>query len=188
MDALDCLMTRRSSSRLGEPAPDDRALATLLAAATAAPDHGLLRPWRFVVVRGQALRELGEVFAAAHAEREPDAPPAVLEVTRRKPLRAPLIMAVISSPKPSPKIPVWEQTASAAAAAQNVCLAANALGFGSMWRTGWYGEAPRVRAHLGLAAGESVMAWIYLGTRLDGATFPARPPVEVSALTTVLGE
>src|SRR6266700_1922691 len=93
MDAIECIMTRRSSGRLVEPAPSAGDLDALLRAAMAGPDHGRLRPWRFVVVRGPGLERLGEVFAKAHAAREPTVPAAELERTRGKPLRAPLIVA-----------------------------------------------------------------------------------------------
>src|SRR6266536_1915951 len=107
MDAIECIMTRRSSGRLVEPAPSAGDLDALLRAAMAGPDHGRLRPWRFVVVRGPGLERLGEVFAKAHAAREPTVPAAELERTRGKPLRAPLIVVVVSSPKPSPKTSAW---------------------------------------------------------------------------------
>ena len=186
MDAIECIMTRRSTSRLIEPAPSGDDLDALLAAAMAAPDHGRLRPWRFAVVQGAALERLGEVFAKAHAAREPGLDSAALDKTRRKPRRAPMIVAIISSPKPSPKVPRWEQLASAAVAAQNLCLTAHALGYGCMWRTGWYGEAPEVRDHLGLGDEESVMAWIYLGTYQEGVRPSPRPAIDPTDLTVVL--
>jgi len=188
MDAIECIMTRRSSARLVEPAPAAGDLDALLKAAAAGPDHGRLRPWRFVAIRGPGLGRLGEVFAKAHAAREPTASAAELERTRGKPLRAPLIVAVISSPKPSPKVPRWEQVASAAAATQNLCLAANALGCGCMWRTGWYGDAPEVRDHLSLSDDESVMAWVYLGTEPEGTRPPPRPDTDPTPLTALLDD
>jgi nitroreductase len=188
MEAIECIMTRRSAARLVEPAPAAEDLEILLRAAMAAPDHGRLRPWRFVVIRGSGLERLGDVFAKAHAAREPEADGDALERTRGKPLRAPLIVAVVSSPKPSPKIPGWEQVASAAAAAENLSLAAHALGYGCMWRTGWYAEAPEVREHLGLHGGESVMAWVYLGTTPDGTRPPPRPDDDPSALTVLIDD
>jgi len=192
MDALDCILTRRSGGRLTEPAPSDGNLATLLAAAAAAPDHGLLRPWRFIVLRGHALHRLGEVFAKAEEARGAEAGTPVREDalarTRGKPLRAPLIIALIASPRPSPKVPAWEQLASAAAAAQNLCLAAHTLGYGSMWRTGWYSDATEVCTHLSLTPDAPVMGWIYLGTPQPGAALPPRPVVDLAALTTTLDD
>ena len=186
MDAIECIMTRRSSGRLVEPAPSAGHLDVLLRAAMAGPDHGRLRPWRFFAVRGAGLERLGEVFAKAHAVREPTASAMDLDRTRAKPLRAPLIVAVTSSPRPSPKVPRWEQVASAAAATENLCLAAHALGYGCMWRTGWYGEAPEVRDHLGLGDQESVMAWVYLGTQPEGMRPPPRVDTDPAAFTVVL--
>src|SRR6266536_5480790 len=188
MDAIECIMTRRSSARLVEPAPAAGDLDALLKAAAAGPDHGRLRPWRFVAIRGPGLGRLGEVFAKAHAAREPTASSVELERTRGKPLRAPLIVAVVSSPKPSAKVPRWEQVASAAAAAENLCLAAHALGYGCMWRTGWYGDAPEVRDHLGLGNEESVLAWVYLGTRPEGVQAPPRPAIDPAEVTVVLDD
>jgi nitroreductase len=152
---------------LVEPAPDDTELESILSAAASAPDHGRLRPWRFVVIRSSGLDALGDAFAAAHAERDPDCGAFALDRTRRMPRRAPLIVAVISSPRPHGAVPEWEQVASAACVAYGVTLATHAAGYGSMWRTGWFGDAPKVRAHLGLAETERVMGWVYIGTAPD---------------------
>jgi nitroreductase len=186
VDALEALVTRRSAPRLVEPAPGDDALRRLLEAAVAAPDHGRLRPWRFVLVRGEARQGLGSAFAAAHAERDPHASEQELARTASKPLRAPLIVVVVADPRPSDKVPAWEQVASAAVAAQHIQLAAHALGFGSMWRTGWMAEAPKVRAHLGLRGTEQVVAFLYLGTVPPDAKPPPRPAVNLRALVTEL--
>lgn len=183
MDAIEALLTRRSTGRLTAPAPRDDELRTMLQAAVAAPDHGLLRPWRFVVLAGGGLEALADAFAEAQAVREPAAAGAssgLVAATRAKLGRAPLVVAVIVCPRESEKVPDWEQEASAAAAAQNMCLAAHALGYGSMWRTGWYGEAPEVRAHLGLADSERLIGWLYVGTVPPDTPPPApRPPVDL---------
>jgi len=186
MDALEALLTRRSIGRLTEPAPSEQELRTMLAAATAAPDHGRLRPWRFIVLRGAGLRALADAFAQAQTVREPEAAGAtsgLVAATRAKLGRAPVVVAVIASPQPSAKVPAWEQQASAAAAAQNLCLAAHALGYGAMWRTGWHGEAREVREHLGIAEEELLIAWVYVGSVPPDAAPPAaRPPVELESV------
>ena len=184
MDTLRCIATRRSVGRLAGPGPARAQLEQLLEAAVAAPDHGLLRPWRFLVLSGAALVALGDVYAAAHAARDPLATPGDLAKTGAKPLRAPTIVVVVAAPKPSPKIPPAEQVASADAAAQNLLLAAHAMGLGAMWRTGWYGTDPLVRAHLGLRAGEVLVGWIYLGTVPDGWTPPPRTAVDLEQVVT----
>lgn len=182
-DLLHALRERRSRPRLVAPAPGPGELAELLAVAAGAPDHGRLRPWRFVVVDESARGPLGEAFAAAHAERAPEATPEQLEHSRTKPLRAPLVVVVVASPVAHAKVPQWEQHASAAAVAYGLVLAADLAGFGAIWRTGWYGDAPKVRAHLGLTAEETVTGWVYLGTPAGSAPAP-RPnlPLPVTYL------
>jgi Nitroreductase len=176
-DALALLRDRRSRAALTVPAPGPDEVRALLVAAGSAPDHGRLRPWRFVVVTGAGLGALGDAFAAAHAEREPTASPAELDRSRSKPRRAPMIVVVVGGVREHPKVPAWEQRAAVACAAYGVVLGANALGYGAMWRTSWYGEAPKVRAHLGLADGEEVTGWIYLGTPAGHDPVP-RPQLE----------
>jgi nitroreductase len=163
-DPLAVLRDRRSRAALAAPAPPRAELQEILTAACAGPDHARLRPWRFIVVEETAREALGDAFAAAQAEREPDATPVDLRRTRAKALRAPLIVVVVGTPRPHPKVPVWEQRAAAACAAYGVVLAAHIRGLGAMWRSGWYGEAPKVRAHLGLGDDEEVTGWVYLGT------------------------
>lgn len=181
MELLEGLLSRRSVGKLTEPAPDDAAVARMLEAAVTAPDHGLVRPWRFVVLRGAARERLGDAFAAALLARRPDAGDAAVEADRSKPLRAPLLVAVVCAPQPSIKAPEWEQLASAAAATQNLLLAAHGLGFGAMWRTGWFVASDEVRADLGLAATERLIGLVYVGT--PAAPPPERPAVDVGALT-----
>jgi nitroreductase len=185
-DPLAGITGRRSTSRLAEPAPADAELTMMLAAAATAPDHGLLRPWRAIVLRGAALDRLGAAFAEAHRAREPDCRPEDHARTAGKPRRAPVIVAVVARVRPHPKIPEWEQLVTAGCAAQNLCLAAHALGYGSMWRTGWYGEEPIVRDHLGLADHEQVVGWLYLGTP-DGPPPLPRPDPDLAARVTWRG-
>jgi nitroreductase len=183
-DLLAALRARRSRASLAPPPPAGAELLDLLAAADCAPDHGRLRPWRYIVIEGQGRCLLGDAFGAAHAERAPDAPAAAVERSCGKPLRAPMIVVVVATPRDHPTIPVWEQRAAASCAAYGLLLAAHDRGFGAMWRTGWFGSAPKVRALLGLAdAGrhpaESVTGWIYLGTP-SGTAPPPRPEVPTS--------
>src|SRR4051812_24829474 len=151
MDALELLHTRQSAAKLQEPGPDDMELADIFRSAVSAPDHGRLRPWRFVVIREEARERFGEVMAAALKARRPDTPPEMLNRERAKPLRAPLIVVVAARVQPG-KIPEIEQVMAVGAAAQNIMLAAHALGFGAMWRTGDLAYDATVKTSLGLEA------------------------------------
>jgi nitroreductase len=176
MEALEAVLTRQSVAPtfLGEPGPDDAALARILAAGASAPDHGKLRPWRFIVIRGPARERLGEVFVEALARRQPDAPAAAIEQERARPLRAPLLIAVAAKiASQHQKIPEIEQILSTAAAAQNILLAAHAQGFGAKWLTGANAYDEHVKRALGLAPDDRLLGFIHLGT-IDGSP-PAVP-------------
>src|SRR5579872_6917996 len=122
-------MSRASVKLLGEPGPSDADLHLIFEAAVRAPDHGKLRPWRFFVIRGAAREELSEMFAAGVRRREPGATEAQIEKEREKPLRAPLMIAIVAKIVPGHKIPPIEQTLSAGAAAMNILNAVHSLGF-----------------------------------------------------------
>lgn len=178
MDAIEALTSRRSPARFIEPAPDQAALDAILAAAMRAPDHGKLKPWRFIVLRGEARNHFGDLIAEAMKRREPDAPPNMIEREREKPLRAPLIVVLAAAIKEGHKIPVIEQLLAAGAAAQNIMLAAHALGFGAAWKTGAPAYDAYVKTELGLAPSDAIVGFIYLGTP---AAAPATlPPAELS--------
>ncbi len=164
MDAVELMTSRRSPLKLVEPAPDDAALATLLRAANRAPDHGRMKPWRFVVLRDAGRQRLAELMVEALRKRDPAANEGALERERQKPMRAPLIVVVAASVIEGHKIPVVEQIVAAGAATQNIVLAAHALGFGAMWKTGEPAYDPDIKAAMGLKPSDVVVGLLYLGT------------------------
>ncbi|MFI8481196.1 nitroreductase [Pseudomonas sp. NPDC078700] len=164
MDALDALINRVSVPRLSEPAPDAEQREVLFRAALRAPDHGQLRPWRFLTVEGDARQALGELFAEALMAGDAEPSPEALNKARAMPLRAPLMVVVIASVKASPKVPAQEQIIAASCAAHGILLAAHAQGIGAVWRTGDMATNAHVAAGLGLSANEQVVAYLYLGT------------------------
>ena len=175
MQALDLLLNRVSVGRLLEPAPDAAQRELLFRAALRAPDHGQLRPWRFLTVEGEALTQLGELFASALPA---DASPEALTKARAMPLRAPLLVLVIARVQASAKVPAQEQVLAAGCAAHAILLAAHAQGIGAVWRTGDMAYNPQVAAGLGLAADEQLIAYLYLGT--PERELRAVPQVQVS--------
>jgi nitroreductase len=185
LDALTAILERRTFPpvKLGEPGPDPQQLDLLLRAAAAAPDHGLLRPFRLIVVEGEGRQRLGELFAAALAAERPETPAADLEKQRSNPARVPLVLLVVLKTRPDhPKIPEIEQIASAAAATQNLLLAARALGFEAKWATGFPASSPRVARGLGLTAGERLFAILYIGTaRAPHEGAPRPEPSEIAS-------
>tara|TARA_B100002049_G_scaffold89547_1_gene65961 strand:- start:506 stop:1060 length:555 start_codon:yes stop_codon:yes gene_type:complete len=164
MESLESLHSRISIPRLTEPAPAEEALKNIYKSALRAADHGMLKPWRFLVIKGSSLERLGHLFVKAALSDDPDMAPKKQDNIRRKPLRAPLIIITISSAEEHPKIPVFEQNLSAAAATQNMLVAAHAQGIGAMWRTGSMAYHPLVKSGLGLAVHEKIIGFLYLGT------------------------
>lgn len=174
MDALDAIQTRRTIGRLIEPAPGEAALARAFEAAVAAPDHKRLRPWRFLVIEGDARKALGVLMAKALKSERPEVSEADLERESGKPMRAPMIIAVAAKIDGNSKIPEVEQTLAAGAATQNLMLALHAQGFGSAWKTGGSSYSPLVREGLGLAKGDKIVGFIYAGS-VSAAPPPAAP-------------
>jgi nitroreductase len=177
-ETLELLALRRSTpvAALGEPGPPAGDVADMLRLAMRVPDHRKLEPWRIFTIEGAARKKLGETFASALKASKPNASEAELVEARGMPMRAPLIVAVISSPKDDPKkTPVWEQELSAGAFCQNLLIAASAIG----WAACWYSEWPAYDANVGKAFGmtprERIAGFIYIGTARAEPVERARP-------------
>lgn len=178
---IDILATRRSvkPDRLAEPAPRGEDLERILTVAARVPDHKKLVPWRFLVFEGAARAKAGEVFAEACLAEENETPSAFrLETERGRFQRAPLVVAVISRVTPRPGAPEWEQILSAGAACFNLCLAANALGYGTSWLTEWIAYSPTVRARFGLAENERIVGFVHIGTPREKPEERDRPSLD----------
>lgn len=180
LSTLDLLLQRRSVSpkdMQGE-GPNAEQINSILRAAHRVPDHGKLGPWRFVVFSGEARRafgrRLGDIYQADHPEVTVD-----LKTTQEQLfLRAPVIIAVISTAGPHVKIPEWEQVLSAGAACQNILVASHALGFKACWLTEWYSYHPEVKNLLGLAPEHNIAGFIYIGNYPGTPEDRVRPPLE----------
>ncbi|OMH38170.1 nitroreductase family protein [Motiliproteus sp. MSK22-1] len=163
MEALELLLNRVSTPVLADPAPNDQQLDVIYRAALRAPDHGALRPWRFLTVKGAAREQLGQVFQQAGIKDNPDLEEAKFNKLGKMAMRAPLVVVVIARLSEHPKVPALEQQVSAGAAAQNMILAAFAQGIGAMWRTGDMAYHPHVHNRLGLSDNEQIIGYLYLG-------------------------
>lgn len=163
MDFIHGLLNRVSVARLEAPAPCDAQLEVMIQAGLRAPDHGNLKPWRSVLVKGEGLNRLGVLLQKAQLARNPDSDEAMLERCLKMPHRAPSILVLIASPKEHPKVPVEEQIQAAAAAANAMLLAAHGQGIGAIWRTGWVVRDPNIQQAFNLQQGEQIVGMIYLG-------------------------
>jgi nitroreductase len=175
MEALELLVGRESAMKLSSPGPDQDALEMMFQSALRAPDHGRLRPWRFVVVPEEKRERFGELMADCLRRQQPDAPADMLQRERDKAMRAPVIVVVAAAIQRGHKIPEVEQLVSAAAAAENIMLAARAQGFGAMWKTGAPAYDATVKQALGLDPDNDIVGFLYLGTQVGGGSPAARP-------------
>jgi len=185
VESLHLLTQRRSvpSRLLSAPGPTDTQLQRWLEAALRVPDHGKLTPWRFVLIRGEHRLALGSHLQALTRTRQPDASEAVLAKERDRFTNAPLVVAVVSRTTSGHKVPLIEQQLSAGCVCFALLLAAQAEGFGAQWLTGWAAYDRDVAALLGLAANETVLGFIHIGTPRDRTPERERP-----ALATLLSE
>ncbi|HYD02014.1 MAG TPA: nitroreductase [Phycisphaerales bacterium] len=191
MDLIETMLTRRSPALtgLGGPGPTGEQLRTILTIGARVPDHGKLAPWRFVVIEGDARHKLGQVIGQAWA----DGPGLACDGAAKaegvahwsaRLLGAPCAVVVVSSPRPSAKVPRWEQELSAGAVCMNLLLGAKGLGFGAVWLTEWYAYDTAVLAALGVARGagleeaERVAGFIHIGTELHGRADRERPNLD----------
>ncbi|MDJ0684579.1 MAG: nitroreductase [Alphaproteobacteria bacterium] len=177
MNAIDAIASRQSTRAvmLTEPAPRGEDLAAILQAAMSAPDHGACRPWRFRIIDGDAREALGDVFADALKKRDPEATNEAVALIRSKPLRSPLIVAVVAKTMEHPKVPRVEQVVAAACAAQNILTAAHAIGYGAIILSGWPAHDNHVKAALGFMDKDEIVGFIYLGTPESEQTVKPRP-------------
>lgn len=163
MDAITAITERVSVAQLTGPGPSDEQMKVLYQAAFRAPDHGRLRPWRYLTIKGSGLEKLGEVFSHAGALKDGSLSQEKLTKLKKMPLRAPVIVVAIAKVQSHEKVPAQEQVLAAGAGVQNLITAAYALGLGAMWRTGEMAYDDYVRQSLGLEADEEIIGFIYLG-------------------------
>lgn len=178
MEVIEALETRATAKTYGADAPTREHLAIALHAAVRAPDHGRLRPWRFMLVEGDQRRQFGELLAASAKRRAPGLSDGDLQRERDKAMRAPLIIIVACRVVPGTKVPAIEQVLAAGAATQNLLLALHSLGYAAAWKTGEAAYDAGVKQSLGLAADDHLVAFVYVGGGA-GATFSQGKPASV---------
>lgn len=164
MSILSVLENRRSVAVLSEPAPNDEELAEILRVAQFAPDHGWLRPWQFLLIRGEARVALGNLYLKAALAETPELSEAQQTRIVNLPMRSPLIIVAVAKVLENHKVPVLEQTLAVAAAVQNILLALEAFHYSAMWRTGEMAYKTLVKQGLGLEPSDEIVAYLYVGT------------------------
>ena len=154
-----------SPKRLGNPGPDEKQKQQILLAASAAPDHGRIMPWRFIEIANSSRSALGEVFYQCLKDRDHLATSLQLQEAREKALRGPfLLLAVLNTADEANEISKEEKLISLGCAVQNVLLSAYALGFGSGLSSGKALQSQRLRDLFKLDDQEDPICFITIGT------------------------
>lgn len=178
---LRLLETRRSvgMTMLAEPGPSQAELDRMLTIAARVPDHGMLEPWRFIVLAGEARHgaaaRVAGLYAAENMAMESEKREKFTGIISRSLTYAPVIVLVISRSDPEGRVPAWEQELSAGAVCMNLLTAAHALGFGATWLTGWTAYSPGVHALFGLSSVEKIAGLIHIGTAKEAPVERRRP-------------
>jgi nitroreductase len=179
---IELLLTRRSvlAKDLVEPAPSAEHLDIILRAGLRVPDHGRVEPWRIQVLLKPAQRALGELCARIFRRENPQSSDVQLRAERDRVQQAPLLIIVSSHPDPRrfAKVPAIEQLLSAGALCQNLLIAAQALGYGAQWVTGWPAYHPEIKAALGHDPTVDLIGFVYLGTVAAPPAERPRPELE----------
>ena len=181
---INWIKSRRSIGNLSIPAPTESQIKAAIDCAVTAPDHKKLRPWRFIVTQGNARHDLGRAFLAAAEAQAAQAGEEMSEKSRKKtynmPLRAPVIITVVTHMQVHKKVPPFEQMLSAGAAVQNLILALQAQGFSTVWRTGLLANEPAVKAYFDVGTDDYVTAFVYTGS--SPCDMPTRKPIDIEPL------
>lgn len=179
MTVFETIKNRRSIGKMTAVRPSRQQIARLLEAATHAPNHHKVQPWKFIVLAGSAREELGAVMAGALAgrleETGSEKAQALLNKERNKLMRSPVVIVVAAEPPQQPKVLEIENIEATAAAVENMLLAGEELGLACMWRTGDAAYDPRVKQWLRLAPEDHIVSFLYVG-------FPAIPHLERKAI------
>lgn len=178
MDVFDAIHNRHSIKKVKPDTVPHELIEKLLDAAVQAPNHYKVRPWRFVVLTGEARHRLGDAMSASLHERHPEFPQAAFDKAHDTPLQAPVVIAVGVDKPTEAKVLEIENICAAAAATENLLLAAHALGLGAKWRTGEWATDRKVKEFLGFAPDQHIIAFVYVGYPEFIADYPARPSFE----------
>ena len=172
---FETIKKRRSIGKMTLERPSRGQIERLLEAATHAPNHHKVQPWKFIVLAGSAREELGALMAASLADRLEDTrsekAQAMLNKERNKLMRSPVVIVVAAEMPRQPNVLEIENIEATAAAVQNMLLAGEEMGLACMWRTGDAAYDARVKHWLGLAPEDHIVSFLYVG-------FPAIPRLE----------
>ena len=171
MTAIELLLQRQSTPRLTIPAPNTQALEQILAAGMRVPDHGGLQPWHFTVITDDGLQRLSDLLVASSNKQT-----ANIEKIAKMSFRAPMIIVISSQFVQHDKVPKQEQLITAGCCVHAMQMAAYALGYGAVWRTGELAYNSKVKKGLGVDVQNDIVGFLYIGTSCKEQALKATKP------------
>lgn len=176
INAIELLKNRQSNPLLQAPGPSATDVDTILMAGMRVPDHASLKPWHFTLVAEQGLNHLAEIFI--QARKNEGAEQAKIDKAAKMPFRAPFIIVVSTKYQAHEKVPVQEQLITAGCCVHAMQMAATALGYGAMWRTGDLSENNVVKEGLNISLNEDIVGFLYIGTKVKELPLKANKPFD----------
>lgn len=176
--ALDVLLSRASTDHLSAPAPDKAQIARILSAGLRAPDHGKIRPWRYIVIKGKHRAEFAEQVIKAMISADPKVPEKKIAKRRQRFSEMPMTIALVMALDPESKIPLQEQELSVGAGVMNVLNALHMEGFGGFWVSSDFAGQPCFREALGLSDSQRLAGFLFVGTPDKPVHGSKRPDIE----------
>ncbi len=193
MTAIELLLQRQSNPLLTAPAPNAPDLDNILSAGMRVPDHACLKPWYFTVIQNKGLQRLSDLFVEAikvdtvnKTEQIEETSIVNTSITKAKsdlekkitktikmPFRAPMIIVISTQYCEHEKVPKSEQFIAAGCASHAMQMAACALGYGAMWRTGEFAYNSAVKEGLNIGEGNDIVGFLYIGT--SSKKLPLKP-------------
>ena len=178
MDVFEAMHNRHSVKKVKQDEVSHELIEKMLDAAVQAPNHYKIRPWRFVVLTGDARHQLGDVMSTSLRDRHPEFPQEAFDKAHATPLQAPVVIVVGADKPTEAKVLEIENICAVAAATQNLLLAAHALGLGAKWRTGEWARDAKVKEFLGFETDQHIIGFIYVGYPEFVEEYPERPSFE----------
>lgn len=148
----------------------------LLEAANWAPTHKRTEPWRFKVLRGESLEQLGQFLSEKYVETEKRPKKIKIKKLRENPKKAQAIIAICMQRDLKAQLPEWEEIAATAMAVQNMWLTCTELGIGAYWSSP--GLISYMDEFFDMAEGERCLGFFYLGNYDSTAPKMERASVE----------
>jgi nitroreductase len=148
----------------------------ILETANWAPTHKKTQPWRFKVMQGEKLADLGQFLADKYKETIDGFSEFKYKKLQNNPTKASCVIAICMQRDPKESVPEWEEVAATAMAVQNMWLTASYFGIGAYW------SSPGLIKYMGeffsFKNGEKCLGFFYMGNHDEKELETERTPIE----------